>query len=129
MSPQHYAPLARVELFEGAMEDVANRMVARAIELRNRDHGVGAIICDEMLPLLDKTIEFVSSYGKWGEWDRYAQRLFAAFRVLDSRGVVIILCVLPTAEGMGLAVRDRLQRAAGSPRSLRSEQGKERGKS
>ena len=69
-----------------------------------------------MMPLLDKTTEFVSSFGKWGQWDRYAKRLFAAFRVLDSQGVVIILCLLPPAEGIGLAVRDRLQRAAGKER-------------
>jgi L-threonylcarbamoyladenylate synthase len=113
MSQTHYAPVARVELFEGAMDDIANRMLARAIDLRNRGHRTGAIICDEMLPLLDKTTEFVASFGKWGQWDRYAKRLFAAFRVLDSQGAVIILCLLPPAEGIGLAVRDRLQRAAG----------------
>jgi L-threonylcarbamoyladenylate synthase len=121
MSPQHYAPLARVELFEGAMDDIANQMLARAIELRNRGRHTGAIICDEMIPLLDKTTEFISSFGKWGEWDRYAKRLFAAFRVLDAQGAVVILCVLPPGEGIGLAVRDRLQRAAGSPRSERGK--------
>jgi L-threonylcarbamoyladenylate synthase len=115
MSQTHYAPVARVELFEGAMDDIANQMLARAIELRNRGHRVGALVCDEMVPLLDKTTEFVSSFGQWGQWDRYAKRLFAAFRVLDSQGVVVILCVVPPAEGIGLAVRDRLRHAAGTP--------------
>lgn len=110
MTPQHYAPLARVELFENT--DV---MLARAIELRNHGRSFGALISDEMVPLLDKTTPYVSSFGKWGEWDRYAKRLFAAFRVLDAQGAVVILCVLPPAEGIGLAVRDRLQRAAGKP--------------
>jgi L-threonylcarbamoyladenylate synthase len=113
MIPTHYSPVARVELFEGAMDDIANQMLARAIDLRNRGHRTGAILCDEMAPLLDKTTEFVSSFGAWGRWDQYAKRLFTAFRVLDSQGVVIILCLLPPAEGLGLAVRDRLQRAAG----------------
>jgi L-threonylcarbamoyladenylate synthase len=108
MSPQHYAPTGRVELFENV-----DAMLARAIELRNRGHRTGAIVCDEMVPLLDKTTEFVSSFGKWGQWDRYAKRLFATFRVFDTHGIVIILCLLPPAEGLGLAVRDRLQRAAG----------------
>jgi L-threonylcarbamoyladenylate synthase len=109
----HYSPTARVELFDGVLDEVANQMLARTIELRNRGHRVGAIICDEMVPLLDKTTEFVSSFGRWGQWERYAKRLFAAFRVMDSQGVVVILCLLPPAEGIGLAVRDRLQRAAG----------------
>lgn len=115
MTTQHYAPRARVELFDGTMDDVANQMLARAIELRNRGRRTGAILCDEMVPLLEKTTEFVSSFGKWGEWERYAKRLFAAFRVLDGQGVVVILCVLPPAAGIGLAVRDRLERAAGKP--------------
>jgi len=42
-----------------------------------------------------------------------AQNLFAELRRLDAEGVDVILCVLPPAEGIGLAVRDRLQRAAG----------------
>ena len=113
MSKQHYAPRARVEFFEGALDEVANQMLARAIELRNRGRRTGAILCDEMVPLVEKTTDLVSSFGKWGEWDRYAKRLFAAFRVMDAQGMVVILCVLPPATGIGLAVRDRLQRAAG----------------
>jgi L-threonylcarbamoyladenylate synthase len=42
-----------------------------------------------------------------------AQNLFAELRRLDAEGVEVILCVLPPAEGIGLAVRDRLLRAAG----------------
>ena len=57
--------------------------------------------------------ELVASFGVWGDWEKLAQRLFAAFRVFDSQGAIVILCVLPPAEGIGLAVRDRMQRAAG----------------
>jgi len=42
-----------------------------------------------------------------------AQNLYAELRRLDTEGVEVILCVLPPAEGIGLAVRDRLLRAAG----------------
>jgi L-threonylcarbamoyladenylate synthase len=115
MTQTHYAPLARVELFEGAMEDVLNRMLARAIELRNRGRRVGAIASDEMMPAIEKTTDLAASFGKWGDWEQMAKRLFAALRILDAQGVVVILCVLPRAEGLGLAVRDRLQRAAGGP--------------
>jgi L-threonylcarbamoyladenylate synthase len=114
MTQSHYAPRARVELFDGAMDEVTNQMLARAIELRNRDRRVGAIVCDEMLPFMDPVAEVTSSFGKWGEWDRLAKRLFAAFRVFDSLGIMIILCVMPPPAGIGLAVRDRLQRAAGT---------------
>jgi L-threonylcarbamoyladenylate synthase len=41
-----------------------------------------------------------------------AQTLFAGLRDLDARGVTTILCPLPKPEGLGLAIRDRLKKAA-----------------
>jgi L-threonylcarbamoyladenylate synthase len=41
-----------------------------------------------------------------------AQTLFAGLRDLDARGVATILCPLPKPEGLGLAIRDRLKKAA-----------------
>ncbi|WP_353062652.1 L-threonylcarbamoyladenylate synthase [Tunturibacter psychrotolerans] len=41
-----------------------------------------------------------------------AQTLFAGLRDLDARGVTAILCPLPKPEGLGLAIRDRLKKAA-----------------
>lgn len=42
-----------------------------------------------------------------------APTLYAAFRESDRRGIVVILVPLPPEEGLGLAIRDRLQRASG----------------
>ena len=113
MTKQHYAPHGRVELFEGDLPAVTDRLSARAAELRQRGHRVAALVSDEMLPAVEPVAELVASFGAWGDWEKLAKRLFAAFRVFDSQGAVVILCVLPPAEGIGLAVRDRLQRAAG----------------
>ncbi len=41
-----------------------------------------------------------------------AHRLFAGLRELDAAGVDLILCPLPPAEGLGLAIQDRLLKAA-----------------
>jgi L-threonylcarbamoyladenylate synthase len=41
-----------------------------------------------------------------------AQTLFAGLRDLDARNVDTILCPLPKPEGLGLAIRDRLKKAA-----------------
>jgi L-threonylcarbamoyladenylate synthase len=41
-----------------------------------------------------------------------AQTLFAGLRDLDQRNVTTILCPLPKPEGLGLAIRDRLKKAA-----------------
>jgi L-threonylcarbamoyladenylate synthase len=73
-----------------------------------------------MAPVLGKVTDFTVAFGRWGEWEKLAHRLFASFRVLDAQGVVVILCVLPPATGLGLAVRDRLQRAAGVTTGLRA---------
>ena len=81
MTVKHYAPRARVELFE---DEAALR--ARARELVGRRVGV-----------------FTPS----------APTLYAELRRLDGEGVEVILCVLPLATGLGLAVRDRLRRASG----------------
>ena len=100
-------------MFEGELDDVTNHLIARAIDLRNRGHKVAAYVSDEMVPPVTPVTEIVASFGKWGDWERMAKRLFAALRVFDKQDISIILCVLPPASGLGLAVRDRLQRAAG----------------
>jgi L-threonylcarbamoyladenylate synthase len=39
-------------------------------------------------------------------------RLFAGLRELDDAGCTLILCPLPAEAGIGLAIRDRLRKAA-----------------
>ena len=51
-------------------------------------------------------------WGTWGQWEVLAQRLFAGLRYLDKPGVTVIVCPLPDPEGIGLALRDRLMKAA-----------------
>jgi L-threonylcarbamoyladenylate synthase len=89
MTSKHYAPRATVELFENGTQ-----LRARADELRDRGQQIG------FLTLTDNI-------------DQLAHTLFGQFRSLDAKGVDVILCVLPPPEGLGLAVRDRLLRAAG----------------
>jgi L-threonylcarbamoyladenylate synthase len=85
MMRKHYAPRARVEVFE-----TREQLLARAAQLRDRRVGL---------------IE--------GEAEELARTLFAWLRELDRKGVEVILALLPPATGIGLAVRDRLRRAAG----------------
>lgn len=42
----------------------------------------------------------------------YARRLYAELRAADERGVTTVIAVLPPAEGLGLAIRDRLRKAS-----------------
>ena len=53
---------------------------------------------------------------RWGPWENaevLARLLYFGFRLLDARGVKVIVCPVPTAEGpLGDAVRERLEKAA-----------------
>jgi L-threonylcarbamoyladenylate synthase len=113
MTVKHYAPQTRLELFDGPFHEIMTRMVERAASLQERNIAAGAIVSDEMVITMQQHSDYLSTFGNWGEWLKYAQKLFASLRALDSYGLVVILCPLPPPEGIGLAIRDRLQRAAG----------------
>jgi L-threonylcarbamoyladenylate synthase len=89
MTLKHYAPRASVELFENPAE-----LQARVDQLRSEGKRVGVL-------------------NTAGTIERLAQTVFAQLRDLDTQGVEMILCLLPAPQGLGLAVRDRLLRAAG----------------
>jgi L-threonylcarbamoyladenylate synthase len=101
---RHYAPRAKLILVGGAAE-----LSARAEELSRAGERVGV-----MLPQ-GWTAATAAEAFPWGEWEdrqALAQRLFAGLRDLDARGVTAILCPRPEAGGVGLAIRDRLEKAA-----------------
>jgi L-threonylcarbamoyladenylate synthase len=54
----------------------------------------------------------VRPFGSRRDIDRAARELFAALRDLDGSGVNVIFAISPGSEGLALAIRDRLARAA-----------------
>lgn len=54
----------------------------------------------------------VYRWGTWANEEEMARKLFAGLRWLDAAGATVIICPLPEAKGIGVAVRDRLGRAA-----------------
>jgi L-threonylcarbamoyladenylate synthase len=94
MTTKHYAPRAKVELLEGDVKTQASRLERRFAELSAQGKKVEVLI-------------------NRGDSDCLARTLYAQFRDMDARGVDVILCSLPPPEGIGLAVCDRLRRAAG----------------
>jgi L-threonylcarbamoyladenylate synthase len=54
----------------------------------------------------------VFPWGPWADNEVLARRLFAGLRTLDEAGATVIICPLPEPNGVGLALRDRLQKAA-----------------
>ncbi|MXX51976.1 MAG: threonylcarbamoyl-AMP synthase [Chloroflexi bacterium] len=103
---KHYSPRARLLLFRGddsavytAMRAEITRHSQVGLLLRQRDA--------EQFHDLDIQIESLGSNSQ-----QAAERLFAALRALDKAGVAVILARTPEERGLGLALRDRLLRAA-----------------
>ncbi len=64
---------------------------------------------------IDDQMGFLASQGVRVEALKpEASTLYASFREADRRGIEVILVPLPSEEGLGLAIRDRLRRASGS---------------
>ncbi len=103
---KHYSPRARLLLFRG--DDAAVYVAMRAEIARHR--GVGLLLSQrdaEQFQDLDNRIESLGSNS-----EQAAERLFAGLRALDKAGVTVILARAPDRRGLGLALHDRLLRAA-----------------
>jgi L-threonylcarbamoyladenylate synthase len=121
---RHYAPRARlilVDAGDGASRgDLASRLYLEAVVFSGERVGV-------MLPyglpgehsLAESKDHFqgfaeIFWWGQWSEPEELAHRLFAGLRELDGRGCTVILCPVPPGQGIGVAIRDRLRKAAWS---------------
>ena len=106
MKYKHYAPKANVILLkcsDNAYIDYVNK---------NAGRGVAALCCDEDIPLL-KNVKVIS-LGRRGDYDAQAHSLFDSLRRADGYGdVLTVFSRLPVTDGVGLAVYNRLIRAAG----------------
>lgn len=102
MLESHYAPGARVEV-------VAEKAAAgRAAAAMDDGLRVAVLAPGHIADLPAGCLVL----GPVGDPDAYAARLYAAFRRADAEGAQVIVAVPPPAEGIGIAVRDRLARAS-----------------
>ncbi|WP_199700809.1 L-threonylcarbamoyladenylate synthase [Jiangella rhizosphaerae] len=105
--PSHYAPRARVVLVDA--EDV----VAEAELAQERGRRVGVLLPPQLAGTQVKTQVQVAVPGSMAA---YARGLYGFLREFDQHGCDLIVASLPREEGLGLAIANRLRRAAG-PRS------------
>ena len=109
---RHYSPRAPVTLYEGEPLAVVARLDRDARDAASAGKRVGIIAADE--DQLADVIAHVVRLGPQGDLAVVAARLYAALRELDAAGVDLILVrSFPESSGLGLAIRDRLRRAAG----------------
>lgn len=105
MKYRHYAPKAPVTVVTGAPEASAQEILRRV----GPDSGV--ICFEEYVPLFDKQV--VQCLGPSQDKHIQAQRLFDALRAFDSENVKEIYAQCPDNQGLGLAIGNRLKKAAG----------------
>ncbi|MGO9324279.1 MAG: L-threonylcarbamoyladenylate synthase [Terracidiphilus sp.] len=106
---KHYAPRARLVLVEARGEELGERMAAAAsVELGER---VGVMLPEGMRTPREIKAAQVYPWGNWDAPETLAHGLYAGLRALDAAGCTVILCPLPAAEGIGVAIRDRLEKA------------------
>jgi L-threonylcarbamoyladenylate synthase len=103
----HYAPEATVLVVEP--QDLAERATA-LLALRERV----AVLASGPIPTLPAEVVVLDAPANA---DEYARVLYARLREADRRGVDVLLAVPPPDTGVGVAVGDRLRRAAGREHS------------
>ncbi|MFA0783850.1 L-threonylcarbamoyladenylate synthase [Fervidibacter sacchari] len=109
MMPRHYAPSVPVILADGnasELEKVIGQLKSQGYEPSQ----IGVLMPEDWLTGEEGLVIF--RWGKWGEWDKMAQKLFEGLRWLERQGVSAIVAPLPPPIGLGLAIRDRLTKAA-----------------
>jgi L-threonylcarbamoyladenylate synthase len=102
--PSHYAPRARVVLVE------PEKVVAEAELAQELGHRVGVFLPPSFGGGPVKAHAVVAVPGSMAA---YARGLYGFLRELDQEGCDLIVASLPVEEGLGLAIANRLRRAAG----------------
>ena len=108
----HYAPRAKVLLVE------PNEVVSESRRLQAAGHRVGALVPPgvEYSPSASHVVLCVP-----GSMVAYAQRIYTFLLEFDRQGCEVIVASLPAQDGLGLAIADRLRRAAGGTSQQRPD--------
>jgi L-threonylcarbamoyladenylate synthase len=113
MLSRHYAPRIPLTLFvSDDVQAVLGSMAAEAEGYLQQGKRVGVLIAAEDRPAFAGLGVEISEVGAAGDAVQIAQNLYAKLRGLDESGVDVILTRDFGEAGLGLAIRDRLQRAA-----------------
>jgi L-threonylcarbamoyladenylate synthase len=106
---RHYAPRARLVLIRAPQRELCARLAEAACDWPGERLGV--MLPDGIAAPLGIAAERVFGWGRWNVPEELAQRLYAGLRALDAAGCSVILCPMPPANGVGAAIRDRLEKA------------------
>ena len=111
MMYKHYAPGGVLTMVDGTQTNVENcclKLYAQAVEAGKTAR---ILAFEEHLPAYVQAQAL--SIGRLSEPETVSHRLFAVLRELDEAGIDVMFSEVLPAEGLGLAIMNRLSRAAG----------------
>jgi L-threonylcarbamoyladenylate synthase len=111
MRHKHYSPNAKVILVEGSVPAMVEKVKELIASCKSSGSKVGVLATDETASKYDANV--VKSLGSRFNLDAVAQNLFRMLREFDEEDVDVIIAEGVPAEGLGLAVMNRLRKASG----------------
>ena len=111
MSYRHYAPTGKLTVVKGSQSNVEARIRALTEQAAQSGQQARILAFAEHLPAYDG-LETVS-IGSLAQPETAARRLFAVLRQADQDKVPVLFSEALPPEGLGLAIMNRLMRAAG----------------
>lgn len=111
MKYKHYAPKAKVVIVEGEIQKVAEKINELVKDYESRNIKVGILATDETKQLYPKNLTV--SLGSRMNPETIAANLFNAFRDYDKTDVQTIFAEAIDSSGIGLAIMNRMNKAAG----------------
>lgn len=109
---KHYAPQAALTVYQGARRPVLAAIRTQAECHLQSGERVGVLIAEEDVEQFKDIPVVIQVLGSFSNLEDVARRLYAALRALDAENVSVILVRDFGSTGLGLAIRDRLTRAA-----------------
>lgn len=107
----HYSPEARVIVVDGDLSNVVERIKCEAQHFSQQGYRVGIMATEQTKDMYEGYIVIV--LGDRQRPQTIASGLFAALRRFDELGVQVVLAEAIDAHGLGLAIMNRMNRAAG----------------
>jgi L-threonylcarbamoyladenylate synthase len=115
MKYAHYAPEGEMWLVSGNPEAVPEKMKELLANAKRQGRKTGVLAMAETAACWerDPDADIVVACGSGSDLSSVAQHLYASLRMFDDFGVQFIVAAAVPRTGMGLAVMNRLEKAAG----------------
>ena len=111
MKYRHYAPKASMTLVEGETDDIARIMNEKTKESRENGLKVGIMCSSEVYDLVGGDVKV--NLGNKDDEEEIARNIYKVLRDFDEDDVDVIYCQCFSKKGFGMAVMNRLLKAAG----------------